>query len=60
MFVIRWTINQPTCYDKLIQIRAPEFLTRALDSAADKRLTSREHTAASVPTTIDLRCERPL
>jgi hypothetical protein len=34
-------MTQPTCYDKLIQIRAPEFLTRALDSAADKRLTSR-------------------
>lgn len=34
-------MNQLTRCDKLIQIRAPEFLTRALDSAADKRLTSR-------------------
>jgi metal-responsive CopG/Arc/MetJ family transcriptional regulator len=25
----------------LIQIRAPEFLTKALDNAANKRLTSR-------------------
>jgi metal-responsive CopG/Arc/MetJ family transcriptional regulator len=25
----------------LIQIRAPEFLTKALDNAADRRLTSR-------------------
>jgi metal-responsive CopG/Arc/MetJ family transcriptional regulator len=33
-------MNQTRC-DKLIQIRAPEYLTRALDSAADKRLTSR-------------------
>jgi hypothetical protein len=28
-------------FDKLLQIRAPEFPTKALDSAADKRLTSR-------------------
>jgi metal-responsive CopG/Arc/MetJ family transcriptional regulator len=34
-------MNQPTRCDKLIQIRAPEFLARALDSAADSRLTSR-------------------
>jgi hypothetical protein len=34
-------MNQLTRCDRLIQIRAPEFLTRALDSAADKRLTSR-------------------
>jgi Ribbon-helix-helix protein, copG family len=34
-------MNQLTRCDKLIQIRAPEFLTKALDSAADKRLTSR-------------------
>jgi Ribbon-helix-helix protein, copG family len=34
-------MNQPTRCDRLIQIRAPEFLTKALDSAADKRLTSR-------------------
>ena len=27
--------------DRLIQIRAPEFLTKALDNAANKRLTSR-------------------
>jgi hypothetical protein len=27
--------------DKLIQIRAPETLAKALNSAADKRLTSR-------------------
>jgi metal-responsive CopG/Arc/MetJ family transcriptional regulator len=27
--------------DRLLQIRAPEFLTDALDRAADKRLTSR-------------------
>jgi len=33
-------MNQLT-RDRLIQIRAPEFLTKALDSAADKRLTSR-------------------
>jgi hypothetical protein len=33
-------MNQIRC-DKLIQIRAPEYLTKALDSAADKRLTSR-------------------
>ncbi len=34
-------MNQLTSCDRLIQIRAPEFLTKALDSAADKRLTSR-------------------
>ena len=34
-------MNQITSCDRLIQIRAPEFLTKALDSAADKRLTSR-------------------
>jgi hypothetical protein len=34
-------MNQLTRCDRLIQIRAPEFLTKALDSAADKRLTSR-------------------
>jgi len=34
-------MNQITRCDRLIQIRAPEFLTKALDSAADKRLTSR-------------------
>jgi Ribbon-helix-helix protein, copG family len=34
-------MNQPTRCDRLIQIRAPEFLTKALDSAADKQLTSR-------------------
>jgi hypothetical protein len=34
-------MNQLSRCDKLIQIRAPEFLTKALDSAADKRLTSR-------------------
>jgi Ribbon-helix-helix protein, copG family len=34
-------MNQPTRCDRLIQIRAPEFLTKALDNAADKRLTSR-------------------
>jgi hypothetical protein len=34
-------MNQLTRCDKLIQIRAPEFLTKALNSAADKRLTSR-------------------
>jgi metal-responsive CopG/Arc/MetJ family transcriptional regulator len=28
-------------FDRLLQIRAPEFLTDALDRAADKRLTSR-------------------
>jgi hypothetical protein len=32
-------MNQLTRCDRLIQIRAPEFLTKALDSA--KRLTSR-------------------
>ena len=34
-------MNQLNRCDRLIQIRAPEFLTKALDSAADKRLTSR-------------------
>jgi hypothetical protein len=34
-------MNQLTRCDRLIQIRAPEFLTKALDSAADKRPTSR-------------------
>ena len=34
-------MNQLTRCDRLIQIRAPEFQTKALDSAADKRLTSR-------------------
>ncbi len=34
-------MNQLTRCDRLIQIRAPEFLTKALDSAADQRLTSR-------------------
>jgi metal-responsive CopG/Arc/MetJ family transcriptional regulator len=34
-------MNQMTRCDRLIQIRAPEFLTKALDRAADKRLTSR-------------------
>lgn len=34
-------MNQLSRCDKLIQIRAPEFLTKALDQAADSRLTSR-------------------
>jgi hypothetical protein len=34
-------MNQLTRCDRLIQIRAPEFLTKALDQAADSRLTSR-------------------
>jgi hypothetical protein len=34
-------MNQPTRCDKLIQIRAPETLAKALTAAADKRLTSR-------------------
>jgi hypothetical protein len=34
-------MNQLTRCDRLIQIRASAFLTKALDSAADKRLTSR-------------------
>jgi hypothetical protein len=34
-------MNQPTRCDRLIQIRAPEFLAKAFDSAADKRLTSK-------------------
>jgi hypothetical protein len=34
-------MNQLTRCNRLIQIRAPEFMIKALDSAADKRLTSR-------------------
>jgi metal-responsive CopG/Arc/MetJ family transcriptional regulator len=34
-------MNQLTRCDRLIQIRAPEFLTKPLDRAADKRLPSR-------------------
>jgi metal-responsive CopG/Arc/MetJ family transcriptional regulator len=34
-------MNQLSRCNRLIQIRAPEFLTKALDSAAGKRLTSR-------------------
>ena len=34
-------MNKPTRCDRLIQIRAPEFLTKALDQAAEKQLTSR-------------------
>jgi hypothetical protein len=34
-------MSEPTRCDRLIQIRAPDFLTKALDSAAHKRLTSR-------------------
>jgi Ribbon-helix-helix protein, copG family len=34
-------MNQLTRCDRLIQIRAPEFLAKALDSAAGKQLTSR-------------------
>jgi hypothetical protein len=34
-------MNQLTRCDQLIQLRAAEFLRRALDRAADKRLTSR-------------------
>jgi hypothetical protein len=34
-------MNELTRCDRLIQLRAPEFLQRALDQAADKRLTSR-------------------
>jgi hypothetical protein len=34
-------MNQLTRCDRLIQIRAPEFLTKALDRAANQRLTSR-------------------
>jgi metal-responsive CopG/Arc/MetJ family transcriptional regulator len=34
-------MNQLTRCDRLIQIRAPEFLTKAQDDAADRRLTSR-------------------
>jgi len=36
-------MNQLTRCDRQIQIRAPECLTRALDNAADKRLTSRSN-----------------
>jgi metal-responsive CopG/Arc/MetJ family transcriptional regulator len=35
------SMNQLTRCDRLIQIRAPEFLTKALDNAAGKQLTSR-------------------
>jgi hypothetical protein len=34
-------MNQQTRCDRLIQIRAPEFLAKALDSAAGRLLTSR-------------------
>jgi hypothetical protein len=34
-------MKQANRFDALLQIRAPEFLTEALDRAADKRLTSR-------------------
>jgi hypothetical protein len=34
-------MNQLTRCDRLIQIRAPEFLAKALANAANKRLTSR-------------------
>jgi hypothetical protein len=34
-------MTQLTRCDQLIQLRAPEFLRKALDQAADKRLTSR-------------------
>jgi hypothetical protein len=34
-------MNQLSRCDRLIQIRAPDFLTKALDEAADGRLTSR-------------------
>jgi metal-responsive CopG/Arc/MetJ family transcriptional regulator len=34
-------MNQLTRCDRLIQIRAPEFLTKALDRAANQQLTSR-------------------
>jgi metal-responsive CopG/Arc/MetJ family transcriptional regulator len=34
-------MNQLSRCNRLIQIRAPEFLKKALDSAAGKRLTSR-------------------
>jgi hypothetical protein len=34
-------MSQLTRCDQLIQLRAPEFLRKALDQAADKRLTSR-------------------
>ena len=34
-------MNQPNRCDRLIQLRAPEFLTKALDDAAYKQLTSR-------------------
>jgi hypothetical protein len=38
---VRVLMNRLSRCDRLIQIRAPEFLTKALDGAADKRLTSR-------------------
>jgi metal-responsive CopG/Arc/MetJ family transcriptional regulator len=34
-------MNQLTRCDRLIQIRAPEFLTKALERAANQQLTSR-------------------
>ena len=34
-------MTQLSRFDVLLQIRAPEFLTEALDRAADKQLTSR-------------------
>jgi len=34
-------MNQLTRCNRLLQIRVPAFLTKALDRAADKRLTSR-------------------
>jgi hypothetical protein len=34
-------MKQFSRFDVLLQIRAPEFLTEALDRAADKQLTSR-------------------
>jgi hypothetical protein len=34
-------MNQLTRCNRLIQVRAPEFLAKALDNAADKRLSSR-------------------
>ena len=37
----RWTDEPTNQFNRLIEIRAPEFLTKALDNAADQRLTSR-------------------
>jgi hypothetical protein len=34
-------MKQLTRCDRLLQLRVPAFLTKALDRAADKRLTSR-------------------